>query len=85
MNPLLKKALLAVVLIVSVSAMVFILSSTSSASTDVTGPIDTPTTWDKDGSPYRVVGNVDVTSTLTIDPGVEVEFTAIFVQQKDLA
>ncbi len=51
--------------------------SQSVAYTEVSGSIPT-TTWTKDGSPYRVVGEIDVPngSVLTIGPGVQVLFYA---------
>ncbi len=51
--------------------------SPSVAYTEVSGAIPT-TTWTKDGSPYRVVGEIDVPQghTLTIGPGVSVLFDA---------
>ena len=49
------------------------------AVTDVSGVINTDTTWNLAGSPYIVTGDVSVkgaaTPTLTIEPGVEVRFT----------
>jgi parallel beta-helix repeat protein/predicted outer membrane repeat protein len=53
-----------------------ILSSAASASTEVSGPITTDTTWTKVNSPYIVTGSVLVQEgvTLTIEPGVEVKF-----------
>jgi len=43
---------------------------------NVSGMIDTNTTWDLDGSPYIVTGNVTVAegATLTIEPGVRIRF-----------
>jgi parallel beta-helix repeat protein len=48
--------------------------------TNVSGIINTDTTWDILGSPYIVVGNVTVPNgiTLTIDPGVEVRFDGYY-------
>ena len=45
-------------------------------STSVSGQIITDTTWTTAGSPYLVTGDVQVvaTATLTISPGVEVQF-----------
>lgn len=43
--------------------------------TDVSGQIDTDTTWDLAGSPYNVVGDIIVGATLTIEPGVKVIFS----------
>ena len=47
------------------------------AATDVTGAIATATTWSLSQSPYKVVGNIVISSgvTLTIEPGVEVQFS----------
>ena len=47
------------------------------AQTSVSGPITSDTTWDIGGSPYTVTGSVTVNEgvTLTIDPGVTVEFS----------
>ncbi len=43
---------------------------------DVSGVIDTDTTWTVSESPYRVLGNIQVSedATLTIEPGVRVTF-----------
>ena len=45
---------------------------------DVSGPIAVDTTWTLANSPYHVTGDVTVTqyATLTIEPGVEVDFVA---------
>ena len=50
-----------------------ILSPAIALATDVGGIIDTDTTWDLAGSPYRIVSKVQVAENviLTIDPGVE--------------
>ncbi|NOQ54625.1 MAG: hypothetical protein GQ558_08485, partial [Thermoplasmata archaeon] len=52
------------------------LLATSSAATDVSGDITTPTTWDGKGSPYIITTSVVVQdgATLTIEAGVEVKF-----------
>ena len=49
----------------------------SADATNVSGTISTDTTWTLAGSPYIVTSPVNVSSniTLTIDPGVEVQFT----------
>ena len=48
------------------------------ANTPVSGNITTDTTWNLEGSPYIITGNIIVynrnTATLTIEPGVEVRF-----------
>ena len=48
------------------------------AQTDITTHIVTNTTWGVGGSPYTIHGSiwVDSSSTLTIDPGVVVKFSA---------
>jgi len=46
--------------------------------TDVSGIIDTDTTWDLAGSPYNIVGDVIVGATLTIEPGVQVQFSGFY-------
>src|SRR5712692_1636457 len=48
----------------------------SPSGTSVSGILTSNTTWTTAGSPYTVVGNVTVlpTVTLTISPGVEVDF-----------
>ncbi len=52
--------------------------SRPASAADVSGIIDTDTTWTVSESPYRVVGNVRVSeeATLTIDPGVTVTLQA---------
>ncbi|MCL5948996.1 MAG: right-handed parallel beta-helix repeat-containing protein [Candidatus Bathyarchaeota archaeon] len=52
------------------------------AATYVTGPIYSDTTWTKANSPYRLTGSVFVSPgvTLTIEPGVTVDFYAYTLQ-----
>ncbi len=59
---------------------VLALLATSSAATDVSGDITTPTTWDGSGSPYIITISVVVQdgATLTIEAGVEVKFDVGF-------
>lgn len=64
---------------VSLVAMVVLLSfglQSAIADTEVSGNITSDTTWTVEGSPYIVVGTVEVASiaTLTIEPGVTVRF-----------
>jgi hypothetical protein len=55
----------------------------SPTGTEVSGPIDTDTTWTQAGSPYIVVGHVTVgaLATLTIEPGVTVKFDGNYYLQ----
>ncbi len=48
------------------------------AQTNVSGVISTNTNWTKAGSPYNITGNLLVNSgvTLTVDPGVIVNFSS---------
>ncbi|NGZ90221.1 tandem-95 repeat protein [Psychroflexus maritimus] len=56
-------------------AFIFTLTSVMNAQTNVSGIINTNTTWTQANSPYIVTGNILVQtgSTLTIDPGVVVK------------
>ena len=57
--------------------LITILLSHSNAQTNISGLINSNTTWDSTGSPYIVVGNIAVmNATLTISPGVELLFNA---------
>ncbi len=53
-----------------------------SATTFVSGVISEDTTWGLNDSPYTLTGNILVQSgaTLTIEPGVEVDFAAYYLQ-----
>ena len=56
-------------------------ANTRAGATDVSGHIDTDTTWTVAGSPYIVTGNVFVYGTptnvtLTVQAGVEVRFNS---------
>ncbi|NQT66328.1 MAG: hypothetical protein HQ569_01980 [Actinobacteria bacterium] len=56
-------------------SLIFILLSFAFAQTEVSGLINSNTTWDSTGSPYIVTGNIAVmNATLNIRPGVEVKF-----------
>jgi hypothetical protein len=58
-------------------AFLLVLSVNSgNAQTNVSGVISTNSTWSKINSPYKITGNVQVNSgiTLTIEPGVQVVF-----------
>jgi hypothetical protein len=60
--------------------LLIVFTGISAAETQVSGTISTNTTWDLAGSPYMISGNVYVynttmTPTLTIEPGVEVNFS----------
>jgi hypothetical protein len=64
---------------ISFLAFLLILASINgNAQTKVSGVISTNTTWTKAGSPYNVTGNLLVNSgvTLTVDPGVIVNFSS---------
>ncbi|MBC8182766.1 hypothetical protein H8E88_16820 [candidate division KSB1 bacterium] len=55
--------------------LISILLSIGYAQTEVSGLINSNTTWDSTGSPYIVIGNIAVmNATLNIGPGVEVRF-----------
>jgi len=57
-----------------ISLLIALVSSVF-AQTEISGVINSNTTWDLTGSPYTIVGIVGITNaTLTIDPGVEVRF-----------
>jgi nitrous oxidase accessory protein NosD len=63
--------------IVGFLAFLLVLASINSqAQTNVSGVISTNSTWSKINSPYKITGNVQVNSgiTLTIEPGVQVVF-----------
>jgi len=68
------------VLILMTLLTVLALLATSSAATDVSSDVTTPTTWDPIGSPYIIRTNVVVQDgvTLTIAAGVEVMFDVGF-------
>ncbi len=53
-----------------------LISEISIAQTDVSGTLNSNTHWTIAGSPYNVVGDIQIASaaTLTIDPGVDVYF-----------
>lgn len=56
--------------------MMFLLTSSLYAQTNVSGTINSNTTWTAANSPYRIIGSVTVNTgfTLTIESGVTVEF-----------
>ncbi len=56
-----------------ITILIFFLINVLQAQTQVSGVIDTET-WTKAGNPYQVVGDINVLQ-LTIEPGVEIEFT----------
>jgi hypothetical protein len=60
----------------STAALLLLITVTACADTYVTADISVDTTWDLAGSPYVIQGDIRVLSpnTLTIDPGVVVEF-----------
>ena len=59
--------------IIVIVTLCMFFSNMSFAQTEVSGLINTNTTWDSTGNPYIVVGNIDVmNTTLTIEHGVEV-------------
>ena len=57
-------------------ALLLILIAGVSQATDVSGTISTPTVWTQALSPYIVTGNINVSSTLTIESNVQVRFSA---------
>jgi hypothetical protein len=61
-------------LIIAIILSILIVNQ-SEAATDVGGIIDTDTTWDLAGSPYRLTSDVEIAAeaTLTIEAGVVVE------------
>jgi parallel beta-helix repeat protein len=63
--------------------LIFIMKIEMYAQTEVSGIIDSSTTWNLNGSPYTVVGNVMVNGnvTLTIEPGVIIKFRSGFCIQ----
>jgi photosystem II stability/assembly factor-like uncharacterized protein len=65
-----------VLLMLFIMLRCFLLSSASFAQTNVSGILWTDTTWTRSGSPYYVIGDVQVPSgvRLTIEPGVRVEY-----------
>jgi parallel beta-helix repeat protein len=72
---------IAILLIFSIFFQVLNLTSNEAEGTDVNGGhIDLDTTWTKAQSPYIIKGDVvvDLGSTLTIEPGVEVKFQDSF-------
>ena len=72
-------------LVVLAAACTGLVASAAPGATLVCGPINTNTTWNVAGSPYKLTCDVAVLSgaVLTIDPGVTVEFnpgTTLVVQ-----
>jgi len=49
-------------------------SSHAAGPTSITGEVTNPATWTKEGSPYKVSGNVVVKAPLTIEAGTIVKF-----------
>jgi hypothetical protein len=60
--------------------LLFILHSFNFAQVEVSGQIQFDATWTKDLSPYLIVGDVQVPAglTLTIEPGVEVQYSGAY-------
>jgi len=59
--------------IISVLLLIFNIFQ-SQATTNITSNITTPTNWNIEGSPYKILNNIIVQSVLTIQPGVEIRF-----------
>jgi len=75
----LSKALLVVLLLcalLSISAKIV-------DATDITGTVSSSVTWTKNGSPYRLTGNLTVASgaTLTVEPGVTIQIPSNCILQ----
>ncbi len=60
---------------------VFLFSTATSLATNVSGVINTHTTWTKANNPYIVKGDIaiDTSASLTIEPGVEVRFDGNYI------
>ena len=58
------------------------LLNSANASTSVGGTISSDTTWTKAESPYSLTGSIRINSgvTLTVEPGVTVNFNTYFIQ-----
>jgi len=71
---------LSYILIVSAFAGFFHIGSMNARATFVSGLISSDTTWDLSGSPYIVVGDINIAEgvTLTIEPAVEVKFDGYY-------
>src|SRR5688572_25715251 len=69
----------------TIVVLLITIASTLNAQTNVSGLISTNTTWTPAGSPYIVKGNTLVFNgvTLTIEPGVVVQFDTTKTMQID--
>lgn len=63
-------------IIAFITFITFLLPQYGFCQTNVSGNLSENTTWNKEGSPYNVIGNIGVPSgiNLTVEPGVTVNF-----------
>ncbi len=75
-----RRALLPALLLLILAAVIATITASALASTDVDSDITVNTVWNANGSPYVIKTNVVVRDgvTLTINKGVEVEFTGYY-------